>query len=319
MDVLSPDELQAKVDTREIEVGTLIEAPVFQAELIERIDSALENARGRIPLIMMPEYGYNSGSDRERIAFHCRLRQLRCSHLEYASTIYSGFKEDAAECGILLSEALVHPAPPEELVSQLDEKVRRPLLGALDAIDIARYQETTELCMQYSHDTYTSGKKPAAHFLQIHREFCKTSDKNQDVVMVGKSQDDKRAALESIKDKLIADGFKRISFYNSESGEEEILYDAGEVGKAYRVIYASGMSHTSMIACNALSGPLIGSTGDQSFGEALSSGKMMVYECLFIFRVCLHFISRLQIYLIGATWRLNSLNRACYSRHSNAK
>ncbi|WP_133128241.1 protein kinase domain-containing protein [Legionella nagasakiensis] len=277
VDVLTPDELRVKVDTKEIEVGTLIEAPVFQAELMERIDGALENTDGRVPLIMIPEYGYNSESNRAGIAFHRRYRQRQCSHLEYASTIYSGFKEDAAECGILLSDALVHPAPPEELVSQLDEKVRRPLLCA---VDIARYQETTELCMQYSHDTYTSGKKPAAHFLQIHREFCKTSDKNQDVVMVGKSQADKRAALESIKDKLIADGFKRISFYNSESGAEEVLYDAGEGGKAYRVIYASGMSHTSMIACNALSGPLTGATGDQSFGEALSSGKMMVYECL---------------------------------------
>ena len=165
------------------------------------------------------------------------------------------------------------------LVSQLDEKISGHLLGDLT---VARYQATTELSMQYSHDTYQNSPSlvPARRFLKIHREFYKTSDKNQDVVMVGESEADKYAALQGIKANLMVDGFTHISFYNADTKKEGILYDAGMVGKTYRVIYTSGMSHTSMMACNALSGHLIGATGDQSLSEALSSNKMMVYECL---------------------------------------
>ncbi|WP_229776957.1 hypothetical protein, partial [Alicyclobacillus cellulosilyticus] len=50
--------------------------------------------------------------------------------------------------------------------------------------------------------------------------------------------------------------------------------------KTFRVIYASGIPHESMIALSALSGPLSGATGDQSLSECLSANKLMVYECL---------------------------------------
>ena len=40
------------------------------------------------------------------------------------------------------------------------------------------------------------------------------------------------------------------------------------------------MTHGSMIAAQALSGDLLGATGDQSFGEAVSGDKTVVYECL---------------------------------------
>lgn len=280
VEVLTPDELKVRVDAKQIDVGTVIEAPVFKSELISRIDAALTNAGSHIPLVMIPEYGYSSDGDRRSMRLDENRRRKYYEHLSYTTTLYSGFNKDAAETGILLSEALVHPAAPDVLASQLDEKIRSTTFGDLD---VAGYRTTTELSMQYSHDIYdwlSSLETPAARFLKIHREFAKTSDKNQEVLAVGKDEKYKREALLAIKDQLIADGYKRISFFNADSKAEEVLYDAGVAGKSYRVIYTSGMSHPSMIAANALSGPLYGATGDQSLGEALSSNKMMVYECL---------------------------------------
>ena len=276
--VLTPDELKVKVDAKEIDVGTLIEGPVFNSELITSIDAALANAGSMIPLIMLPEYGFNERRHRELITQSQSFREKTCKHLTYADTVYSGFKKSSGETGILLSEALVHPASPDVLVSQLDQKISSPLLMGSDLLN---YQATTELAMQYSHDIYDEDFRiPANHFLSVHCEFSKYSFKNQDVVMVGKEENSKREALESIKDKLIANGFTRITFVNADTRVEEVLHDSEAAEKTYRVIYAPGMSHQSMIACYGLSGPLSGATGDQSLGEALSSNKLIMYECL---------------------------------------
>ncbi len=279
IEVLTPAELKKAIDEEIISVATLIEAPVFKSEFIDNIDAALANSGNKIQLIMIPEYGYNSEHERSHIESHRKYRRTTCKHLIYADTVYSGFKIDAGEAGILVSETLIHPAPVEKLISQLDNKIREPVLKNSDWMN---YKRTTELSMQYSHDIYTKmrGERPCDCFLTIHREFYKSSIKNQDVLMIGKSELSKREALWSIKDKLIADDFTRICFLNADNGQEDILHDSGIAGKTYRVIYASSMSHVSMLACNALSGPLGGATGDQSLSEALSSNKLMVYECL---------------------------------------
>ena len=74
--VLTPDELQTAVDTKEIDVGTVIEGPVFNRELITRIDDSLATVGNNIPLIMIAEYGYNSPTAREYMAL---LRTYRIS------------------------------------------------------------------------------------------------------------------------------------------------------------------------------------------------------------------------------------------------
>ncbi len=147
-------------------------------------------------------------------------------------------------------------------------------------VDSEDYRRTTELSMQYSHDTYTADVNPTEHYLEIHREYYLNSSKNQDVIMVGQTLRKKKEALTNMVEKLKCDGFQRIVFYNTSIKTGEILFDSGQVGKQYRGIYVGGMSHKSMIACTALSGPLMGATGDQSLGEALSANKIMVYEVL---------------------------------------
>ena len=278
--VLTPHELEALIGDKTIDVGTVIEAPVFNDTLILDIDDALDRSAKKKPLIMIPEYGYDAEKHHSTTERNIYFREEHCKQIEYNRILFSGFNEDLCEHGILLSETLVHPASPDVLVNQIDTPMSTILLGGRDLAD---YQAHTELSMQYSHDKYTrpDSKSPATHFLNVHLALFKTSDKNQDVLMVGQNMSYKIEALELIVNKLVANGYKRISFMNVDTLDETIFHDTGEPGKTYRIIYISAMSHPSMIACNALSGPLIGATGDQSLGEALSSNKLVVYECLF--------------------------------------
>lgn len=281
VEVLTPDELKERIETvdmkEKIDVGALIEGPVFNSSLIDRVVWALSSVSSPIPMIMISEYGYSSEFRHLR---QCATYRSTLKHIDYRARVSSGV--NPREAGILLSDELLTPPAPSILATQLDEKMRLALFGSGD---ITHYQSTTALSMQYSHDTHDvdSDPHPASHFLNIHREFAKESSKNQDVIMVGKSIEDKQRALLNIKDKLIADGFTRISFYNADTKEEEVIHDTHEAAtpaKTYRVVYTQGMSHASMIAATALSGPLFGATGDQSFGEAISGDKIMAYECL---------------------------------------
>jgi hypothetical protein len=282
VDILTPDDLKERVETvdatKKIDPGTLIIGPVFNHTLMKRVDTALSSLATPIPVLLTPEYGF---TEAEFISTEEKLVKTKLHHCVYADTIYSGLDRDKSEFGILISDDLTTPTPPSAWISQLDKKIRESLVG-IEAIET--YRATTELSVQYSHDSYkVCGEKPAIHFLNIQRRLAKDSSKNQDVLMIGKNLYRKQQALLDIKDKLIADGFTRITFYNADTQKEEVLYEATDESvakKTYRVIYTAGMSHASMIACTALSGPLIGATGDQSFGEALSSNKIMVYECL---------------------------------------
>ncbi|HRD69387.1 MAG TPA: hypothetical protein PK657_04525 [Legionella sp.] len=43
------------------------------------------------------------------------------------------------------------------------------------------------------------------------------------------------------------------------------------------MLYTKGISHPTMIACTALSGLLMGATGDQSLGEAMSLKEQIIH------------------------------------------
>jgi hypothetical protein len=280
VEVLTPEELKRKVDDKELEVASIIEGPVFQSRLITRINNAIQNQSRPVPLVMMPEYAYSGASHRRMIEDQRQFRKQNLNKIVYQETIYTGYNSKAEEKGIILSDNLITPEEPSLLSSKLDEKIKSALLGEKD---IETYQTNTDMYFQYSHDTYPTipETSPAERFLNMHRIYAKDSKKNQDVLMVGKTESTKRAALKKVKKQLIKDGFTKISFYNAETKKEEYLHGGPETeGRHYRVVYTSGMSHPSMIAAQALSGDLVGATGDQSFGEAVSGDKILVYECL---------------------------------------
>ncbi len=285
--VLTPAELKMLVEKQEIEIGTLLEGPVFKSELIDAIDDALATAPDPIPLTMLPEYGYLNGSDHTAILeLHRNYRQQMLKHITYSNMVLSGF--NAGEHGILLSDELITPKPKNESIAQLDDKIKQALKNKAlgDDHTIPEYLQQTDLYFQYSHDSYSThyenltGNHAVYHFLNLHQAFVQHQEKNQAVIMVGKRKDHKLNALLALYDNLIADGFEKITFLNADTQEEMVLYNSGKSGKIYQGIYTSNMSHSSMIACTALSGVLMGATGDQSFGEAVSRNKVIVYECL---------------------------------------
>lgn len=287
VEILTPSDLEQKIKTNKLDVGQVIEAPVFQLELIQKISNALKSLSEPVPHIMITEYHSGDPNQQLRLRHLDRAKgDISLRSLRYMGFVNSGFIADLHDNqehgisgqGILLSEGLTNPQAQNTQVAQLDEKIRAPILGKKSAEE---YQNDADLSFQYSHDTYNTDRSdtPAKHYLMVHREFTKEKANKQDVVMIGKSRDKKREALGEVTPLLINDGYSRISFYNADTGEEEILHDHGE-GKTYRVIYTSGLTHQSMIALTSLSGPLAGATGDQSLSEALTANKLMLYECL---------------------------------------
>jgi serine/threonine protein kinase len=274
MSVLTLRDLEARLNAG-LEIEHIIEGPVFDSTLIEHIDNALS-----LPtlLTLAPEYSFHDSIHRKDIRQHREF--IAClAHIKYANTIYSGLNADYDEQGILFTDELRLDQDFAEMTRRLDEPLRSALFGA-DNAGVIGYTETTEFSAQYSHDTYTGSDNPAQHFLNVHRQLCKGSDKNQDVLLIGKALDKKKAALLAMKDDLIRDGFTKITFFNTDTQEEEVLHDSGDPRKTYRALYAPEVSHKSMIACTALSTRVVGATGDQSLGEAVSGSKIIVYECL---------------------------------------
>ncbi|WED42691.1 protein kinase domain-containing protein [Legionella cardiaca] len=279
VEVLTPRELKQKVDADELEVESIIEGPVFRSRLINDINLAIQKQQHPVPLVMMPEYAFSDALHRENMIPHQQFRQ-NLSKIAYRGIVYTGFNTSTKEKGIILSDNLINPDEPSILATRLEEKIKAALPGEQG---IEAYQASTDMYFQYSHDTFPTTPKtsPAERFLKMQRIYAKDSDKNQDVLMVGKSILSKRQALEKVKEQLIDDGFTKISFYNADTKEEEYLHgNPDSKGRHYRVVYTAGMSHSSMIAAQALSGDLLGATGDQSFGEAVSGDKILVYECL---------------------------------------
>lgn len=281
--VLTPAELGTKIQKKEIDLGMVIEGPVFKSELIKEIEDSCSEEQKQIPLIMMPEYAFHNESESIRIEGERTYRKIQLKKIQYCETLNSGFSLKDGEKGVIMTDELVSTSLKVDPPMQIDSKISQLLFQGKTP---QTYQSSTDFSMQYSHDHHQTTKtiSSAQDFLNIHREFYKDSAKNQDVLMVGKSAEAeqperfKKDALIANIEKLKADGFSTIIFHNADTNQEEVLA-SGNLGKTYRVIYSAGLSHESMIACTAFSGPLCGVTGDQSFGEGFSADKLMVYEC----------------------------------------
>ena len=274
--LLSMDDLKKNIAQKKIQVGCFIEGPVFIHSELRNIDKILPQG-ARIPLLLLPEYGYNSVRERETIAKY--ISECKgFTRIKYPKIIYPGFNDAQQERGILLSHDLVHQPPQKYLADQIEPSVHEAIFKNRALGD---YQAQTQLFMQYSHDTYVGNI--AQQYLRVHREFILGSNKNQDVLLIGPAENTKKEALAAIKDRLIADRFTRISFLNGQTKQEQVIYtdnSSNNPNKTYRVIYFPKIVHESMISCVALSGLLIGATGDQSLGEAVSANKIILYEAL---------------------------------------
>ncbi|MCF6767013.1 hypothetical protein L3V86_01340 [Thiotrichales bacterium 19S11-10] len=275
--VITPEELEEKVNQKEMFVLSVIEGPIFKSEFISEVDQALVSQGSRIPLIMIYEYGFDVLMQDEIISEHNEYRTKELKHLIYQKTIYTGFNKSFDQHGIILTPGLINQdSDKDNLIEKLDQSLRENIFKNLN---FSGYNLNNELFIQYSHDIYTK-ESPARRFLEIHRRFIRDSNKNQDIIMVGNNKKAKQDALSKVKNYLIQDGFNKIIFLNAMTNEETILHeDSNQLVRSYRVIYMSSMTHVSMISCMALSEDLVGVTGDQSFGEAISANKVITSEC----------------------------------------
>ncbi len=286
-DILTMNTLKDKLSSGEIIIDYLIEGPVFHDKFISEIDCILtKNSSQRhktIPLLMATEYSVHHREERLKLKAHQNYRKTVLQTLSYKNIIYSGLNCSFDEQGLLIQQELSASTHSVDVwLEHMDARLRQVVLGREKTF--ANYERRADLFFQYSHDQANLLQCfHAEHFLRVHAGFSKASSKNQDIIMLGKDIDSKIMALQKIKRQLFAAGFTKIIFFDVEHQEKMIINSPHENGsdeKIYRVIYLSRMSHPSMLACMALSSPLIGVTGDQSLGEAISFGKTIVYECL---------------------------------------
>lgn len=276
VEVLTSQDLHQKVRSQgddRIVVGHVIEGPVLSNNLIEKVDAAINQIN--VPLITTGEYG-----DRDHITLteNIRHRSKELSSLRWVGHIHSGFNNTRSECGIMQRAKLVSR---QEAILYLNNNIKNAL-----GLQNETFFSQNEISLQYSHDHIEtlSGNRvqdnPAQRFLELHRSFYKKSTKNQFVIMIGKALEYKFSALKTLQQFLINDGFQKIVFHNTVNHQETILHVSGKPGKQYKVLYYEGLTYQSMINCIAVSGPLMGVTGDQSFAEALQYEKIPVYETI---------------------------------------
>lgn len=275
VNVVSDQEIKALRKAGKLETDYFIEGPVFN--IMVDHDAYLED---QTPVLLVPEYAMavESGGTEYLSSYQTPERT--------AMLMGSGFRDD--EHGIIFSEDLREAARKKAAGDQsyLDAPWQKigPDISRMLLQDKSRddYYASTDLSFEYSHDNLSPIQSNTCfHFLRVQQLHKKDSPKNQDVFVVGKNTDSKKEALQKMLPILQRGGFGKVAYVDVETGKEEVLFDDGKSDqKVYRMLHAKQLEHPKMIAMQAISDDLCGSTGDQSFGEAFSANKLMVYECL---------------------------------------
>lgn len=292
--VLTPELLKAKLAANEIDLDLVIEGPVWG--LSTAIDDILSAhyPNTKIPYVRLSEYNHETAPP--RATFKC---------LQYKTTVHTGLINQG---GVLLSQSLMTLQEPPALMSKVDPRLSTHLLSEGEDVATYLAQHNLGLQYSHDrHDlVYKPEKRQTVplHYLKLYNEYTKNSSKeNHDALLIGSAVMKKIGATLQLKNQLMKEeGFSRLTLtliddpfkvmsddeddeqhYYSEKLDnaataktkhddgsvEYTLYDSGAPGKTFRVFYMSGMSHESMNALVSLSGPIMSSTGDQSFVEGM--------------------------------------------------
>lgn len=204
--------------------------------------------------------------------------------------VRSGLDIENGENGIFITQSLLSIAQKKQrgdfsFMPQAWRDVGRTLNHVIigrpvEETSINKYRATTEFHFEYSRNTEPQNGNSCQRYLKIHQLYNKNSKKNQDVLSIGK---DTAAKLEAFENELpnLAKHYNKIVFIDIDTKEEHVRHDDGtpqDQAKVFRFLYTRQVDHEKMLALFAVSGDLVGVTGDQSFGEAISAGKAIVYE-----------------------------------------
>ena len=212
--------------------------------------------------------------------------------------IDSGFGE--AEKGILISEKLASISNPNvtlteklELETAFKAQLSKGGSTLLNRIfgnadpSIHEYHQSSELSIAYFNK---EGSDCRFNYLNMLTQVY-NPQKNQDIVMMGGHSDEPIPNFEELKGKLLSDGFTKILFIDSR-GQETMLYPdsiqidipqthAQSEEKLFRLISIPPTTTTpkqTEALLGLSNGRLCGTTGDQSFGEAISARKIPFYQ-----------------------------------------
>ncbi|KTD62239.1 ankyrin repeat domain-containing protein [Legionella spiritensis] len=287
-------QLNKLIESGDINPAVIIEAPTPSFGTVKcpsdqvQILSAREYSYGPYETVKLGN-SYNHAESGKKEEYEVALTQDEKKRLssykttEKKAVVRTGLIEELNEQGILLTSELVDLARLEQTGNQkklteqkefflqaLPKKIRHTILQ--DQQNLSEYEENTELTFGYSH-------KSNRDFLHIHSGYIQSSEKNQDVFIAsGQNSETLKEHLEEVIETLKEQGFSKIVYVDYDNDQEETLYDNEQPGKVYRLIHSKGIPHPQVVALNAISGPLTLASGDQSFGEAISSNKMLCYE-----------------------------------------
>ena len=134
------------------------------------------------------------------------------------------------------------------------------------------------------------------YFFFEHLASCQGSEQSQDVICLGgkaldwrygynkhQTVSSKYHALRDMLPQLKEQGYTTVIYHDVQNNKKEVLYTAPNTGgkqeKTYRVLDFKSVPYETMLSLAILSDDLVGLTGDQSFVEAMSAGKLISYEC----------------------------------------
>lgn len=282
--ILTTSELQEEIQSNSINPGLILEGPIIEGTFIKQIDLIMSQSSEPPSLHTFGEYNYISNAE---TGYRNEL-----SHLKFNALHRTGFPENLdfpLESGVLVEKKETRSAT--SAFRDIDNKIQNKLAPPADFspsdAEITHYLNTTNMSLAYSNsmqiDVLTY-KMSAGRFISLHTQYIEPdSKKNEDVFLVTPNIAGKTAAKRYLRENielLKEKGFKQIEVHDLDTGEEENFFNSAEPGKIYRLLLTSSLPHKSMTSISELSGPLAGATGDQSFIEAISKGKMVVYECL---------------------------------------
>lgn len=200
--------------------------------------------------------------------------------------VRSGFKQ--GEHGVIPNQKILDATKDPKLLDMEKEqashhlplKLKNTLMS--DFSSFAEYHRSHGLNYAYFHELISTphDEYTTEFFLEKQIAFLDASKKNQDIICIGGQNEIKHLALEHKISALKQSGFNEIVFIDVDSGQEETLFKDEESieKKTYRMLCIKSVPYTCMESLPLISDDLVGVTGDNSLVEAMSAGKIFMYE-----------------------------------------
>lgn len=254
----------------------IIEGPTF-------VSTRGTRGHPSIPKLFITEY---SSFEERHLCDSVNLLN-RARHLKiYAESLESGLREGqhlpfnlrhqrkiTKEFGILLESDLLDVFPKTN-----DKNYRKKLWNELtirqdilEETEINEYDTTTHFYFHYGHQVNSSET-----FLQAVIQLQKNNAKTHcEIITVGENS--RQEILNIYKDELTKIGYDSIQ-YISDKNEKFILKEVSSPKRLFKLRHIEKLKQEDFRQLFQLSEIIVGTTGDQSFSEAVALGKIPVYE-----------------------------------------